>query len=110
MNSQPNSTRVKAPATSADPSKSTVVPTTNEGLVPKPTGRSKPDNDEIGKAPFLRRKTPVIISTYNTQSLASKIKIEELVYETKQIGIDIICIQEHRRVHSEELLTENING
>ena len=115
MNLQCNSTRVKAPDITSAPSKSMLVNTnTNDGLVSKPVdtilGRTKLDADKDGQDKFVKRKTPFIISTFNIRTLNSQAKKGELAHEAAYYGIDIICLQEHRIVHSDSLLQEDLNG
>lgn len=104
------------------PSKSSLVHTnTYDGLALKPVewanprhhGRAKLDTDEDGQDKFdkfVKRKAPFTISTFNIRTLNSPAKREELAHEAEHYGIDIICLQEHRIVHSDSLLQENLNG
>ena len=112
-------TRVKAPELNSSPSKSSLVPAnTNEGLILKPAegpnvrylGRTKPDTDKDGQDNFVRRKVPFTISTFNTRTLNSPAKKEELAYEALQYRIDILCLQEHRIANSDVPLQESLNG
>ena len=116
---QCKSTRVKAPALNSSPAKASLVPAnTNDGLILRPAegpnvrylGRTKPDTDKDGQHKFVRRKVPFTISTFNTRTLNSPAKKEELAYEALQHGIDIICLQEHRIAQSDVLLQESLNG
>ena len=100
MDSQRRSTRVKAPVLRSRQIEST---DTHEGLVLKPPVRPKPDIDDNGLDKFVRRKIPFIISTFNVKTLLETAKKEELAHEAQLCGIDIICLQEHRNVHSEFL-------
>ena len=110
MKTQCNSTRVQAPALKSMPTESTLIPVnTYDGLVLKPLGRSKPETDRVGQDRFTSRKLPFNISTFNTQTLRSPTKREELAHEAALYNIDIICLQEHRNVHSEALLQETFN-
>ena len=59
---------------------------------------------------FIHQKLKFVISTFNVQTLNLLSKKQELVYQAKQHGIDIICLQEHRIIHVEILLRENVNG
>lgn len=116
MNTQRISTRVRAPDLMTMPSESTLVSSnTYDGLGLKPgglkqPGQSKPDIDKDGMDKFVRRKLPFIISTFNPRTLASTAKKEELVHEAQHYSIDIICLQEHRNVHSQSLLQEKFKG
>ena len=110
MISQRKSTRVRAPDLTSAPSESTLVPNKNDGLVPKPNGRSKPDTDKDGADKFVERKVPFIVSTFNTRTLTTIAKKQELVYEAHMYSIDIICLQEHRNIHDEPLMQETFDG
>ncbi|XP_066913167.1 craniofacial development protein 2-like [Clytia hemisphaerica] len=74
------------------------------------TRRPKLDKNKGKKENFIQRKLKFIISTLNVQTLPSVLKKQELAHHAKTHGIDVICIQEHRIVHSEILLQEKING
>lgn len=111
MSTQSNCTRVKAPASSSISNLPMLVsPNTHDGLALKPQGRTKPDKVKGEKDRFVRRKLPFIISTFNTQTLRSTAKKEELAHEAQHYGIDIICLQEHRIVHAETLLQESFSN
>lgn len=119
MKSSHYSTRVKAPDMNTMNPVSTLVPASaNDGLVLKPVkGRSRPDMDRGGisnekfvREKFVKRKSPFIVSTFNVQTLSTTAKKEELAHEAELYGVDVICLQEHRIVHSETLLQEKIQG
>ena len=92
MLTQCKRTRVKAPELNSSPSKSSLVlANTNDGLILKPAegpnvgylGRTKPDTDKDGQDKFVRRKVPFTISTFNTRTLNSPAKKEELALLTR---------------------------
>ena len=111
MSTQRKSTRVKAPDSSSMSNLPMLVPAnTHDGLILKPLGRSKPNSDKGEMERLVRCKIPVIISTFNIQTLRSTAKKEELAHESQHYGIDIICLQEHRIEHLESLLQETFTS
>ena len=59
---------VRAPDLTSASSESTLVSNKNDGLVPKPNGRSKPDKGKDSADKFAQRKAPFIVSTFNTKA------------------------------------------
>ena len=113
MKKQQYSTRVQAPAFNPNLALPTLVRSNiNDGLALKPSGRTNLDNrDNVKADPFLKRKKPVILSSFNTNTLRSDCKRAELAHEAQNLGIDIICLQEHRIEHSEPLVQQKFpNG
>ena len=93
---------------------SSLVPVNiNDGLALKPilgTLNSPNLTDKDDQDKFVCRKVPFTISTFNTTTLNSPAKKEELAHDASQYGIDIIGLQEHRVAHSDALLQESLNG
>ena len=50
---------------------------------------------------LLRCKQPVLASSFNVNTLNSKVKMGEITYCAEMEGIDVLCIQEHRIFHEE---------
>ena len=86
----------------------TVETVNNDDLAPNPTGSTSSDvvtgNAEI----FIKRKVPFTISTFNARSLSSNWKRLELAHSASKHNIDVVCIQEHRLYHLEDLLKEKL--
>ena len=59
---------------------------------------------------LLKCKKSNLISTFNTQTLNSSLKMGEITAQADKYGIDIICIQEHRLYHEEIILKHNNVG
>ena len=81
----------------------------NEVVVPNPLGSVTPDKQQL-PTKFLRPKEFLNISTFNIRSGREAWKIQELAQLMDQFGISIVAIQEHRRVHKEEIKYEHIDN
>ena len=55
------------------------------------------------KATLLKRKKDVRIATFNVQTLQNEGKIPEVIASAKATRQDVICLQEHRYIHEEDL-------
>ena len=113
MKSQQYSTRVQAPASNPNPDlPMSEHSNVNDGLTLKPPGRTNLDNsDKVKVDSFIKRKKPVIVSSFNTLTLRSSGKRVELAHEAQYLGIDVICLQEHRIDHTEPIVQQKFaNG
>ena len=62
--------------------------------------------DQCTREPAVLIKTkhqPLRISTFNTRTLKDNWRLSELIYNARNQDLSIVGIQEHRRVHEEEL-------
>ena len=50
---------------------------------------------------LLRCKQPVLVSSFNVNTLNSEAKLGEITSCAENEGIDVLCIQEHRIFHEE---------
>ncbi|ELT89219.1 hypothetical protein CAPTEDRAFT_186251 [Capitella teleta] len=71
-----------------------------------PSGREPSDNSTASNA-LLRCKKPFTMATFNANTVREEGRARELAHCFKQCNIDILGIQEHRRVHVEE--TQNLS-
>ena len=60
--------------------------------------------------PILRPKKTTKIATFNIRTGKDNWRICELIHHMEAHDISIIGLQEHRRVHEEEIKYENIDG
>ena len=105
MESQTQSTRVKAPVnsgihsgTSSQSNLTYDVSATNpSGRVDTEAGSTKNPNK------LLRCTKSLSLTTFNARTLQKQYNLEELVYAASIHKLDIVCLQEHRYMHSEVL-------
>ena len=81
----------------------------NEVVAPNPLGSVTTDEQQL-PTKFLRPKEFLNISTFDIRSGREAWKIQELAQLMDQFDISIVAIQEHRRVHKEEIKYEHINN
>ena len=62
------------------------------------------------KQKLLKCKSTVQIATFNVRTLNRISQLQELTPSTKDHNIDIICIQEHRYLHSEDIKYHDTNN
>ena len=68
----------------------------------------KPNKSELPK--LLKANKVLIFGTLNTQTLRQIWKISELISSAEKTNHDIICIQEHRIIHDENVIKEHDYG
>lgn len=110
MNRITRSTRVKAPDPSVTRAAYMDPSILNDELVLNPQGSMSSDAAKGQADKFIKLRTPFIVSTFNTRTLAKEIKKQELDFYISKYNIDILCIQEHRITHSDMLLKEQLGS
>ena len=58
---------------------------------------------ELKQEKFLKCKQTIQITTFNVRTLNRRGQLPELTASAVEHSIDIICIQEHRYTHSEDI-------
>ena len=108
MESQTNSTRVKAPANSrCHRSSVSRNQTTHDVSALNPTGRVNTDNCTSKTSHrLLSCKRAFSISTFNTRTLRKENHLDEIFYSAEEHNLGIVAIQEHRHVHEEEVIKQ----
>ena len=81
-------------------------PSPSEGLydggAPKPfEGRVQPDDSTRSEA-LLRCKRPFIMGTFNACTVRENSRMLELAHCAEENGVEILGVQEHRRVHQDQ--------
>ena len=76
----------------------------------KPSGRDLSDFSAATTAPFLRCKKMFQMATFNANTSRLEKRAKELASRMQKYKIDILGIQEHRRVHQEQLKLEVVEG
>ena len=66
-----------------------------------PHGRGSSENRTIKAAPLLRCRRELTLSTFNALTIREEARAQELAACAKAVGISILGIQEHRRVHAQ---------
>ena len=61
-------------------------------------------NDCNASKSLLKCKKPTIVTTFNARSLTSISKLGEITELAERYTIDIMCIQEHRMYHEDDIL------
>ena len=80
----------------------------NDGAVLKPNGRTVPDALRV---PTLIKPQKITkISSFNIRTAKDDWRIHELVSNMEKQHISILGLQEHRRVHDEELLYKHVDN
>lgn len=81
----------------------------NEG---PPLNLHRSDGPEVqrGATPILRPKKAINIATFNIRTGKDGSRILELIHHMEAHDISVIGLQEHRRVHEEEVKFERIDG
>ena len=82
----------------------------NDGAFANPRGTNVPEQCSREPAVLIKCRNKLQIATFNTRTLKDNWRLSELVYNTKKFEIDVIGIQEHRRVHEEILKHEKSEG
>ena len=109
MMKQQNNTRVKVTAQSvisADGTSSN--PNHYDHLLPNPCGSTSSDTAKRKANKFVKRKYPFSINTFNTRLVLKNSRKLELVTHTSKFKIDVICLQEHRIIHKDEIAKESL--
>ncbi|XP_072039049.1 craniofacial development protein 2-like [Amphiura filiformis] len=96
-----NSTRVKAPANLPAGEALHINCGSHDVGTSNPTGRVATDGGISRGAQFLKCKKPINIATMNTRTLKNPHKQLELCALAKKYRIEVLAIQEHRIVHSD---------
>ena len=81
----------------------------NEGSPPNPLRRGLPDNSVRSDA-LLHCKKTIQIATFNTNTIRTDGRANELAHCFVKNNIDVMGIQEHRRVHNDTLVFQRIEG
>ena len=77
---------------------------TNDNALVNPSGPGVFDQCTREPAVLIKTKhQPLRISTFNTRTLKDNWRLSELIYNARNQDLSIVGIQEHRRVHEEEL-------
>ena len=59
---------------------------------------------------LMRCRRPLTMGTFNACTLREDSRLGELVHCAEEQGVEILGIQEHRRVHTEDLLYRRVEG
>ncbi|KAJ8399549.1 hypothetical protein AAFF_G00409600 [Aldrovandia affinis] len=68
---------------------------------PNPEGRVKSDHSTPSNA-LLRCRRPFIMGTFNASTVREEARLAELAHCAKKRGVEILGVQEHRRVHAHD--------
>jgi hypothetical protein len=79
----------------------------NDGETLNPDGRVVPEARRVPT--LIKPKKITKISTFNIRTAKDDWRIHELVSHMEKQNISIVGLQEHRRVHTEELLYKNMD-
>ena len=63
-------------------------------------GRVQSDHSPLSNA-LLRCKRPLIMATFNANTVREDARLEELAHCVEERGVEILGVQEHRRVHTD---------
>ena len=77
-------------------------------LLPNPCESTSSDTAKRKANKFVKRKCPFLINTFNTCSVLKNSRKLELVTHTSKFKIDVICLQEHRVIHKDEIAKESL--
>ena len=66
-----------------------------------PSGRDQSDFRAKATAHLLKCKKSIILSTFNAFTIRDESRSEEMAACSEMYGIDVLGIQEHRRVHED---------
>ena len=72
--------------------------------------RSDGPEEQQVPTPILKPKKTINIASFNIRTGKDDWRIHELIHHMDKYNISIIGLQEHRRVHEEEIKYENIDG
>ncbi|KAJ8413164.1 hypothetical protein AAFF_G00091600 [Aldrovandia affinis] len=64
-------------------------------------GRVQSDHSPLTNA-LLRCRRPFIMATYNANTVREEARLEELAHCAEERGVEILAVQEHRRVHTDQ--------
>ena len=109
MVKQQNNTRVKVPAqfvASTDGMASSI--NHYDDLFSNPCGSTSSDTAKGEADKFIKRKYPLLISNFNTCLILKDSRKLELATHTSKFKIDVICLQEHRMIHKDEIIKESL--
>ena len=85
----------------------------NDGVAPNPDGSDIPDTLRVPASlnkQILRPKKTTKLSTFNIRTAREDWRLHELTCHIEKQGISIVGIQEHRRIHEDELLYKHIDN
>ena len=73
----------------------------HDDWTPNPTrrGRAQSDHSPLSNA-LLRCKRPLIMATFNANTVKEEARLQELAHCVKKRGVEILGVQEHRIVHT----------
>jgi hypothetical protein len=66
-----------------------------------PLGRGSSEDRTAKAAPLLRCRRTLTLSTFNALTIREEARAQELAACAQKVGVSILGIQEHRRVHAE---------
>ena len=79
-----------------------------DDLLPNPCGSTSSDTAKREADKFIKRKCPFLITTFNTRSVLKDTRKPELATHTSKFQIGVICLQEHRIIHTRMRLQKNL--
>ena len=80
-----------------------------DGASPNLKRRDEPDEQSVPTSIYKPKKT-INVATFNIRTGKDNWRIQELIHHMNKHNISIIGLQEHRRVHEEEIAYEHIDG
>ena len=72
-------------------------------LFPNPRPSTSSDTAKREADKFIKKKCPFLINTYNTRSVLLDSRKLELATCTSKFKIDVICLQEQRKIYKDEI-------
>ncbi len=111
--STPNSTKVEAPDQNKKEGFCGPSPTdvrVNDAVPLNPPGRGTADNRPAAAPKLLRCRKTLNFSTFNTRTLNSTQALNEIQFLAEKYEQEIICVQEHRFVHDEDIKFQHMDN
>ena len=106
---QKNNTRVKVPAQSVTSTDGMASSTNHyDHLFPNPRRSTSSDIAKREADKFKKKKCPFLINTYNSRSVLLDSRKLELATCHSKFKIDVICLQEQRKIYKDEITKESL--
>ena len=85
----------------------------NDSVASNPSGSAAPEVLQvptIKNKPILKPRRFTRVATLNVRTAREDWRLNELIHQMDSFNISIVAIQEHRRVHSDELLYQHMDN